>query len=131
MLNEFAISKFCYLNISLRMYFLWYQIVFCTKVGNIVHRLGRGDLKFSFTKHTQFLCERCMTQIRVDYDIVGIAMEKWKVLDRGRNVAPVEVRQDALRKSKPVTRWLLGNGNRKLVTQATPASGVSRKREML
>lgn len=41
---------------------------------------------------------------------------------------PSGSRWATLRKSKPVTRWLLGNGNRKLVTQATRASGVSRKK---
>ena len=54
MLNEFDVSKFRYLNISLRIYSLWYQIIFCIKGRKIVYRLGRGDLKFSFTKHTQW-----------------------------------------------------------------------------
>lgn len=99
-----------------------------------MNRLGRGDLKFSFTKRTQ-----SSVSMRTVHDANSSGLRyRWhcdgKMESSGhrdRNVAPVEVRQDALRKSKPVTRWLLGNGNRKLVTQATPSSGVSRKREML
>jgi len=96
-----------------------------TRLCSSIILIARGNCKRDKKRRFEFTICFLLLVERVNHNANN---EKFLWGSQKLNANPIETRWGALRKSKPVTRWLLGNGNRKLVTQAALASGVSRKK---